>query len=360
VGWWRNPVQKVIRKTHVNLFETLDLGHPARTYVPSPFKGIERSLLDLPTRAVTRFATGVELEPTRPVRFLAMGLGGGYIISREVEKYWDEVLAKRKEQVFKGHRETYIKLLNTDYRYNSIRLAFEAGRYSLDQALILVENHRQMTLGYHEFMNHGFYEYADETDAQIALLNSEELGPLFADVKNLVVNGLPESLNYDYSYREQQYGSKQLELTNNEIQELMKLKHYQLLANAVIPDLVKGTSQFESMRADPIMGNVLSSIQESNFAKGLFVYHKNKIITDDELIYLLTEEMHHQFMFRGWQMLGVSQMTTTETGAKKRLTLANVHKITMNAIEARVNGLVEQKNIGELPICPASPVVVKP
>jgi hypothetical protein len=40
--------------------------------------------------------------------------------------------------------------------------------------------------------------------------------------------------------------------------------------------------------------------------------------------------------------------------------LSDVHKITMNAIEARVNGLVEQKNIGELPICPASPVVVKP
>jgi hypothetical protein len=290
-----------------------------------------------------------------------MGIGAGYIISRETEKIWNEILAKRQQQVFVGHRESYIKLLHTDYRYHEILFAYENGLFSLDQALILVEHYRQTTLTYHDFMNEGYYMYADETDAQVELLSSPDVGHLFKDIKALALDGIQDSPDLDTSYRDKQYGEKTNRLSDKEINELMRMRHHRLLADAIIPELVKGTALYDTMKNDPVMADALKIIHDNSFARALFESHKDKAITDDELIYLLTEDVYRQFEFMQWQVLGLAPMFNDENGVRRIQRLEDARKITWRSIKARVNAMNnEGKNIGELPICPASPVIVKP
>lgn len=325
-GFFRSPepagssgrIVTAFRNTIHFVPKTLSRALVGKPYEFTPFQGVNHLLVRAPIAKVSKLLG----RPKQPTLLTDMVIGA--VAYGAADKYFQRRVKEKFDENLKQEAAMYDLLIESDYRFDSIRDALAANRISREAAR---QEAYLLYLAYSEYFKY-MQEQVDRDGPQVSkekLLNHH----LFVHLREVIQNGVPETEGY---VRVRPGPAKP---TPEQAEDLFRVNHLLYLKYAIIPELLKGSELLREMRANPAIASVIKSIEEDPFAKFLIVQRREGRITEAELQRYLGEDAHWQAELQQLDVIGLAKLKIVDGHySREPLTISDIR----GEIEAEILG----------------------
>ncbi|MCE3011171.1 MAG: hypothetical protein LW875_11230, partial [Proteobacteria bacterium] len=267
-------------------------------YVFTPFVGLYNLTFKMPVEYVTARYGNKKMEPAFFFKFpVVMALSIGVYFGADA--VYQNRLQSHVNYEIAQHSVEYDKAIQSDFRYQKIKLAVEKGEMSLDEA------HREaylISLAYSQY-----FQFRDAADSVPSLQSEMKLlnHYLFTHLRNVVTNGVQKADLTDGYYVPQSVVGK---LTDSQKLELFNNNHQRYLKYQIISEMVSETPLWEQIRNSPRMQALVESLTNDPFTVQLYELHDSGRITSAQLQSYLQEDAYWQNRFQDWKTIGVTRL----------------------------------------------------
>lgn len=252
---------------------------------------------------LSRVTLNKELEPAFFARLPFIILISALIWS-QIDAYYAEQLETHRAEIILENKALYERLIQTDYRYRSLKRQLADQTISLEEAL---ESAYWIEFAYSQYFN--FRDANPE-----ALTSLEGSSPLlthlaFNHLEKIFQEGVRSQPGFDVPPGRLGPINEQQKL------ELVQLNHALNLRYQLLTEYVHQTEVFGELRQDPKVLEALDLSLATPFGKRLVEAHEAGRIDRGQLLSMLQEEAYWQTRFAEWGVIGVRKLKRNADGA---------------------------------------------
>ncbi len=265
----------------------------------TPFTGIYNITMRRPVGFLTRRIFGTQYEPAFFFKFpvtIALSIG----IFLGVDAAYQSKLQNHIQLEITTHAVEYNQAIQSDYRYNNLRVAVEKGELTLEDAQ---REAYLISLAYSQYFQHlGSQSGKPTLDSEMTLIDHY----LFSHLKPVIENGVVDADGYIVPTESKG------PLSESQIMSLFQNSHLRYLKYQIIIEKIQDSELYQKMKLDSEFSEIIRSIEDDPFSKTLIGLFEQNQITSAQLQRYLQEDTYWQNRFQDWTTLGVTRLQSED------------------------------------------------